>query len=90
MFPALTARLHVSPPPPFPVMVDEQSAGVAAQRRECDQQQEPPVPPAVEEVADPYDEEVLRPQAAVEHKPVEQEDGREEQREFKRIEEHGC
>lgn len=89
MFPALTARLHLSPPPPFPEAADKQSAGVAAQRREGDQQEKPPVPPSVEEVAGPYDEEVLRPQAAVEHEPVEQEDDREEQREFERIEKHG-
>ena len=81
MFPTLTARLMRSPP--FPETVDKQSAGVAAQRRESDQQEKPPVPPSVEEVAGPYDEEVLRPQAAVEHEPVEQENGREEQREFK-------
>lgn len=77
------------PPPPFPEAADKQSAGVAAQRREGDQQEKPPVPPSVEEVAGPYDEKVLRPQAAVEHKPVEQEDDREEQREFERIEKHG-
>lgn len=58
---------------------DQEPAGVAAQRREGDQHQKPPVPPAVEEVAGPYDEEVLRPQAAVEHEPVEQEDDRKKQ-----------
>ena len=70
----------------LPVALDEQSTAPAAQRGERDEEQEPPVPPSVEEIRNPYDEEVLHPHAAIEYQPVEQEHDGQEDGEFERVE----
>ena len=71
----------------------QKSAEVTAQRRECYQQQKPPVPPAVEDVAGNEDERILKSQLplrladeSVEYKPIEQEDYREEYEELNGVE----
>jgi hypothetical protein len=70
------------------IMFNSQSAEKAAQRGECYQKQESPVPPAIKHIAGTDDEEVLQ-LALAEDKPVEQEHCWQEYQEFKRIEEHG-
>ena len=79
--------------PPRPRRTDKQAAAPRAERREGDQQQEAPVPPAVEHVARHYHERVLRPQTpppsahhTAEDIPIEHEHYRQKHRKLYRIE----
>ena len=78
--------------PPFLRFVkalQENAAGEAAERGEKDEQQEAPVPPAVEHVACHDHEEVLPPQR-FENVPVEQKNNGKENQKFERVEKHDC
>ena len=72
----------------FPEAVDEQAGSIAAERSECNQEQEPPIPPSVEDVGDNHNEEIPQFQIPVEYEPVEQKDNRQENGEFYGIEQH--
>ena len=74
---------------------DEQSTTPRTQRSECNEQQKPPVPPAVKHVTGHHHKSVLQPQLplrladkAVEDEPIEKEDYRQEYRELDGIEKH--
>ena len=78
--------------PPFLRVVkalQENAAGEAAERGEKNEQQEAPVPPAVEHVACHDHEEVLPPQR-FENVPVEQKNNGKENQKFERVEKHDC
>ena len=70
-----------------PETANQHSRRIAASRRDGDEDQEAPVPPAVEDVARHYDQQVL-PAQRPEHEPVETEYYRQEDQELKRIEQH--
>ena len=74
---------------------DNQPAAPRTERSESNEQQKPPVPPAVKHIACHHYESVLQPQLplrladeAVEDKPIEQEHYRQEYRELDGVEEH--
>jgi hypothetical protein len=69
------------------IILYQQTAIEAAQRREGYQDQEAPVPPAIEHVAGRHYQQIL-PLALLEHKPVEQEHDWQKDQELERIEEH--
>ena len=49
-----------------------------------------PVPPTVEDVGGDQQQEVLRPQVAVRHEPIQPEDNRQEDQKLRAVEEHDC
>ena len=70
---------------PSPHLIDPASAQVAAQRGERDQQQEPPIPPAVEKITNPDNEKVLKPKMSIENEPVQKKGNRQKDGKLKRI-----
>jgi hypothetical protein len=66
-------------------MLDEQTAGKTAQRRDYDENEKTPIPPAIEHIASDKDEQVLPPQL-LENKPVEQKHHRQKNHKCERVE----
>ena len=58
-------------------------------RREGNEPQEPPVPPAVKDVARDEQQHDLRLQITLHDEPIQSEDDRQEEQEFRGVEEHG-
>jgi len=58
-------------------------------RREGNQPEEAPIPPPVEDIAREQEQHVLRPEAALHNEPIQPEDDRQEEQEFRGVEEHG-
>ena len=67
------------------VMLEQQTTDIAEERREGDEAEKTPVPPAVEHVAG-HDQKQILQATGLEHKPIEQEHYRQEKHELKRIE----
>ena len=67
--------------------LDEYATHVAAQRGEGNEQQETPVPPAIEHIAGDQQQHVLPP-PATEHEPIEQEHYRQKYQECNRVKQH--
>ena len=55
---------------------------------EGDEPEEAPVPPAVEDVGGDQQQQVLRPQVAVRHKPIQAEDDWQKDQKLRAVEEH--
>ena len=72
----------------FTESIYQQAADITAQRRKCDQKQEPPVPPAVKHIRSDHHEQILQLQVLAEHEPVQQKYHRQKYCEFQRVEQH--
>lgn len=78
------------PPASLPVVSEsayEQAARVAEEGGQDDQKQKPHIPPAVKDIAGSYQKKIL-PRQPFEYEPIKQEDYRQEEDEFQRIEKH--
>ena len=71
-----------------PILFNQQTRPEAARGGEGNQEQEPPVPPSVEDVGHHHDEEILQLEVLSEDEPIEQKHYRQEDGEFYGVEKH--
>ena len=72
----------------FLVLINEKSCPETTRGSECNQKQEPPIPPPVEDVGHHHDKKVLQFQVLLEDEPIEQKHYRQEDGEFYGIKKH--
>ena len=71
-----------------PTLFNQQTRPETARGRECNQEQESPIPPSVEDVGHHHDEEILQLEVLTEDEPIEQKHYRQEDGEFYGVEKH--
>ena len=69
-------------------LFDADADEIVDESGEGDESEEAPVPPSVEEVGSDQQQEILRPQVAVRHKPIQPKDNRQEDQKLRAVEEH--